>query len=365
MNQLLCFSNDANVKEAFKDYMYHYFSTELKREGFDAYDKSISFAEKDKKMNTLLVKEVKALAGINFSTDSEISKEMWAVNPNIQWATMAVTNSLIDMIIPDVLDKTIGMYTESRTIAMGDSASFIVEPNDLFLVSKAGRDQRTVEFQRQFEGMVTVVPENRAITVAVNLYRVLCGMDSLAKFVAKAILSIEQQITREVYTAFDEAMGQLPTSPESGALRVAGYDKKKVVALAQRVSAYNNGAPAVFVGTKLALSEILPDNANYRYFLDSDYVTLGYVRNMAGFDTIELPQIAKANGSYELALKDDRFYVLSPSSQKIVKLVYEGSSMTNTIEAYRSANLTETTTINKSWGIAIATNATAGIVTTA
>lgn len=363
MIQTINFSND--VAKAFKDYMYHYFSTELKREGFDTYDKSVSFAEKDKKMNDMLVKTVKSLAGVNFSENSEISNEMWAVNPNIQWATMAVTNSLIDMIIPDVLDKTTGIYTENRTIAMGDSASFTVEPNDLFLVSKAGRNQRTVEFQRQYQGVVTVVPENRAITVAVNLYRVLCGMDSLAKFVAKAVLSIQAQITKEIYTAFDTAMSSLPMGAGTADLRVAGYDKKKVISLAQRVSAYNNGAPAVFIGTKLALADILPDNANYRYFLDSDYVTLGYVRNLAGFDTFELPQVAKSDGSYELALKDDRFYVISPSSQKIVKLVYEGSSMTNTMEAYRSANLTETTTINKSWGIAIATNATAGIVTLA
>ena len=121
---------------------------------------------------------------------------------------------------------------------------------DLFVVSKAGRNQRTVEFQRQFSGTVTVTPENRAITVSANLYRVLCGMDSLAKFVTKAILSIEAQITREIYTAFDTAMSNLPTGAGTANLKIAGYDKKQVISLAQKVSAYNNGAPAMFVGTK-------------------------------------------------------------------------------------------------------------------
>lgn len=361
MNNVICFSSD--IKTAFKDYIYHYLTEQSGRKEFDSYDKTISFAEKDAKMNKMLIGKVKSLSGLNFSENTEISQEMWAANPNVRWATMAVTNSLIDMIIPEVIDKTIGLYTESKIISMGDSASFTVEPNDLFVVSKAGRNQRTVEFQRQFAGTVTVVPENRAITVFVNLYRVLCGMDSLAKFVTKAIMSIESQITREVYTAFDTAMNALPTGAGTAGLKVAGYDAKAVVSLAQKVQAYNNGAPVAFVGTKLALHDIMPDNANYRYMLDSEYVRMFYVRNAFGYDMIELPQIAKTDGSYDLALKDDRFYIVSPASQKIVKLVYEGSTMSNTVNAYDSADLTEATTLNKSWGIAIATNATVGIVT--
>lgn len=354
------FSDDAKI--AFKDYIYHYMSETQKRQGFENYDKTVNFDEKENKINNLLLSEVSKLSQVNFADTSYVSKEMLSANPSVKWATMAVVNSIIDMIIPDVLDKTTGIYTENKTIGYGDSASFVVEPNDLFLVSKAGRNQRTVEFQRQYEGMVTIIPENRAITVAVNLYRVLCGLDSLAKFVTKAILSIEAQITKEIYTAFDTAMSQLPTGAGTADLRVVGYDKKKVISLAQKVSAFNNTAPAVFVGTRLALADILPDNANYRYDIESEFVRVGYLRNAFGYDTIELPQVAKSDGSYDLALKDDRFYVLSPSSQKIVKLVYEGSSRTNTMNFYETADLTETTTINKSWGIGIATNATAGIV---
>lgn len=360
-NNTICFSDD--ITKCYKDYMYQYLSEEQKREGFDSYDKTISFAEKERKMNEILVGKVKELANITTLDNSGISIDMWSVNPTVQWATMAVVNSLIDAIIPDVLDKTTGLYTETKFIGWGDSASFTVEPNSLFLVSKAGRNQRTVEFQRQFSGTVTVTPENRAITVSANLYRMLCGMDSLAKFVTKAILSIEAQITREVYTAFDTAMSNLPTGAGTANLRIAGYDKKAVISLGQKVSAYNNGAPAIFVGTKLALADILPDNANYRYSIESEYVRLGYLRNAFGFDTLELPQVAKADGTYDLALKDDRFYVVSPAAGKIVKLVYEGSAMTNNMNAWTAADLTETTTIHKSWGIGIATNATAGIVT--
>lgn len=258
--KVMCFSENFDiVREAFKDYMFQYLSETEGRKGYN-YDKTVTFAEKESKINVLMKKEISKLANVHFDESGFVSNEMWATHPMLRWASFAVANSLVDMIIPDTLDKSIGIYTEQRYGKFGDSFSFDIEPNDLFFVSKAGRDQRTVEFQRQFSGQVTVVPENRAVTVYVNFYRVLCGLDSLAKFVSKAILSIESQITREVYAAFNTAMEDLPTTPADGQLKVTGYSQTSAVKLAQTVTAFNNGAKAVFLGTQLALQNILPND---------------------------------------------------------------------------------------------------------
>lgn len=361
MNKLICFADNKNTVEiAFKDYMNHYLSEQEKREGY-MYDKSVEFSVKEEKVNKLMMGEISKLAGLSVA-QSNVSPEMMAGNPMFRWASFAVVNSLIDMIAPEVIDRTIGIYTETRNGAMGDSFNFEVQPNDLFYISKAGRDQRTVEFQKQFPGQTSVTAENREITVAVNFYKVLCKKESLAKFVTKAILSLEAQITREVYLAFDKAMGELPSTPLDQKLNTTGWDASEAIRIAQTVSSYNAGAEAVFMGTKLALKDILPQNANYRYDIDSDYVKVGHVRNFMGFDTLEMRQIANYKKPYTLGLKDDRIYIISPSSQKPVKLCYEGSSMTNTTDFNMSADLTETTTIKKSYGIGIATNAIAGII---
>lgn len=361
-NAIMCFSdNRPKVEIAFRDYMNQYLTEVARKEGFP-FDNTLSFAEKEKKIDNLMMSEISKLAGVDL-TNSYISKEMFSQHPVLRWASFAVVNALIDMIIPDVLDKSIGIYTETRYGAFGDSFNFEVEPNDLFYVSKAGRDQRTVEFQKQFVGQTTVVPENREISVSVNLYKVLCGKESIAKFVMKAILSLEAQITREVYTAFDKAMNELPSTPMDSKLNLTGWDKKEAIRIAQTVTAFNNNSKAIFLGTALALSNILPDNANYRYWLTDEYVTVGYLRTAFDYDTMVMPQIADWKNPYKLALKDDKIYIISPSSQKPVKLCYEGSSTTNAIGAYDTANLTESTTINKSYGIGIATNAIAGIIT--
>ena len=366
MNKSICFSsNEDTVKTAFRDYMGHYMTEVAKRKGY-IYDNTVSFAEKEVKINKLMMDEITRMSGLSFS-NGMASPEMISSNPNLRWAAFAVVNSLIDMIVPEVLDKSIGIYTEQRYGAMGDSFNFVVEPNDLFYVSKVGRDRRVSEFQKQFPGQTTIIPENRAISVSVNFYKVVCGKESLAKFVMKAVMSLEAQITKEVYIAFSTAMGQLPSSAVSGDLTATGWSADSAVAIAQRVEAFNGGATPVFLGTKLALSKILPAtgaaNSGYRYVIDSDYVKVGYLRNFYGYDAMEMRQVADWKSPYKTVLDDKKIYVISPSTQKPVKLCYEGSAITRTYDFNDNADLESTTTINKSYGIGIATNAIAGLIT--
>lgn len=359
---MFVFSNETGIN--FKDYMFQYLSEVEKRDGF-SYNKEVSFATKEALINKAILADIEKVAGVKMEMEG-IAPEVMANHPNIRFAAFAVVGQLIDQIVPEVIDKNIGLYTDTKYGQFGDSFRFDIEPNDLFYVSKAGRDQRTVEFQRQFNGTQYIVPENREITVFVNLFRVLCGMDSLAKFVMKAILSIEAKITTEVFTALNTAMGNLPATPAGGALKITAaggvVEKSAAIKLAQTVTAYNGGAEAVFVGTKVALSHLFPSaDSGFRY-TDAG---IAYFKNVWGIDTMELRQVANWQDKYKLALDDTKIYVISPASQKLVKLCYEGATMSNTVSAYDSANKLEATTLNKSWGIGVCTNSVAGVITLA
>lgn len=352
----ICFSNETVA--SFKDYMFEHLSREGK-EGY-SFDSSMKFEEKEALLNKAILADIERVAGIKFEQDM-IAPEVMANHPNIRFAAFAVVGQLIDTIVPEVLDRSIGLYTETRFGAFGDSFRFDVEPNDLFFVSKVGRDQRSVEFQRQYTGTQYVTPENHAISVAVNLFRVLCGLDSLAKFVMKAILSVEANITKEAYQAVATAMHNLPTTPADGALRITAaggvVDKTAAIKLAQTVTAFNGGAEAIFVGTKVALSHLFPSSeSGFRYI----NAGIAYFRNVWGVDTLELAQVADYANKYKLALDDSKIFVISPSSQKLLKLCYEGATMSNDIKD--TANGLQGTTLNKSYGIAIATNAVAGVI---
>jgi hypothetical protein len=350
--------------ESFKDYWNQYRSeNSTKKFSFstvDANGKAISFSEKEEILNAALKREIGRRAGVDFSS---MPLEQLVTNPMVGWASFAIVSQMIDAVLPDTIIDSIGAYTDVRVGGYGDSFRFEIKPRDLFVVSKAGRlGMREAEMHKQFNGEVTVVPEMREITVGVSLYRVLSGQESLATFTAKAIRSLETEMAKDAYTVFAAAMAALTLTSSSG-LRVAGYAQADLVKLAQIVSSFSGGAAPMVLGTKYALSQIFPDDVNYRYEIDSEYVKLGYLRTISGINTLELPQISNWNAPFTTLLADDRIYIVAPGTDKIVKLCIEGSTMSNVAGTFSTATLMQNCTMYKSFKSSVCTSSIAGIVT--
>jgi hypothetical protein len=320
---------------------------------------TISFDEKEAAMNASLKREIMRIAGIASFADFPL--ETWATHPTLRWATFAVVSAMVDMILPETIIDSIGLYSDVRTIGWGDSAAFDVEPRDLFVVSKAGRAKRQTEVHKQFKGQVVINPEQRELTVGVALYRVLAGKESLAEFVAKVTRSMETALTIDVYNAFVAAMAALSTG--ANGLKVVGYTQSDFVGLAQKVTAWNGGIKPVVLGTQLALANILPADGNYRYDIESEFVKLGYIRNFVGTDIMVIPQVADYTTPFATLISNNYLWFISPSAQKLLKVVLEGNTLAYTTDVYANANLTQTSTMIKSWGVGVATNAVAGVMT--
>jgi hypothetical protein len=347
----------------FRDYWNHYRSNGgAKNVEFSKVDDKgnpISFEEKEALMNAAFKREIARVAGVNFA---DFPLEAYATNPQVNWATFAIVSAMVDMILPESIIETTGLYTDVRVIPWGDSASFEIKPRDLFVVSKAGHAKRTSEVKKQFNGQVNILPEMRELSTQVSLYKVLAGTESLADFTAKVVRSMETQLTVDAYNAFATAMAALPSTTTTG-LQVSGYSQASLVRLCQQVGAWNQGAKPIVVGTQLALVSVLPDDANYRYTLNDEFVSLGYIKTAFGYDVMCLPQVADITTPFGTVISNSYLWIVSPSSQKILKLVLEGSTLSNTTAPFQNANLTQSTTIYKSWGLGVATNAVAGIIT--
>lgn len=368
-NQVLSFAGEQNLTpyKMFVDYWNHYRAMNgAKNVEYQEHTITpegavvpLSFSEKEEKLNAALKREILRVAGVqNFDT---FSIETWANHPALKWATFAVISAVIDMILPETIIDSIGIYSEVRTIGWGDSAAFDVSPRDLFIVSKAGRSKRTTELHKQFKGQITVIPEPREMTVFVSLMKVLAGKESLADFVMKMVRSFETALAVDVYNAFYTAMDAVDATASTGLL-VAGYTQSEFVRLSQTVAAWNGGSKAVAIGTQRALASILPANANYRYDFQSEYVKVGYLRDFQGTDIMVLPQVADWQTPFGLKLSDSRIWLVSPSSQKLIKVVLEGNVLSYTSDVYANANLIQTSTLIKSWGTAVATNAVAATI---
>lgn len=321
----------------------------------DQNGKAISYAQKEALINQMFREEVVGRSGVPYIKETTPIGE-WFNHPNVKYEAFSIVSMLIDMIIPQTMIDSIGLFTDVRVGGWGDSFSFEVTSRDLFPVTVAGKGMRSAEFQRQYRGLKTIVPTMHEVTVYASLYRILSGTDSLAEFTMKAVRSIETQMTVDAYTAFATAFDALSTSGDTQ-LKATGYTQTQLVDFCQKVEVYNQGNKPVIAGTKLALQNVLPLDANYRYDLvNSEYVKLGYIPTAFGYDMLLIPQVAAWQAPFTTVISDERLWIVSPSSQKIIKLCLEGSTLSQTSDPYSSAMLNQNTTLWKSWGVGVATN---------
>lgn len=247
------FGVDTKIYEQFSDYFNHYMKQNYDK-SIGVYDETVSLADKESQMHEALISEVGKLANVSLSKDNAMAM---ARNPQVRWATFALINSLIPANIPSVLNTNVNQFMELKTLGYGDTAKYEVEPNSLFVVSEGtNAGQRATFLQKQFRGEKVLEPRRHEITVTVSLYRVLCGLESLAEFVRRAILSIESEMYKEAWVALEGAMDAASLPPE---FVVSGYTPEDLLTLLERVQAYNGGAKPRIYGSVVALSKILPD----------------------------------------------------------------------------------------------------------
>lgn len=356
MNVIQFAGQNTDAYEGMRDYFFHYMSERHDRK-IGAFDASVSLSEKEAKMNNVLFSEIKRISRQSF--EEGIDMKLWSQNPMVKWAAGVTINTMIEAILPDTIIDSIGLYTEMRNGAWGETNTFDIAPNSLFTVSEGTMGARTTFRQKDFKKSVTLVGRVHEITVYTSLYRVLCGQESLAEFVRKAVISIERDMTNDAYGAL-EALIDGATFPAQ--LKGTGFTMDKLVNYAQIVSAYNNGAKAIVVGTTRALMKVLPDAAlGYRIATPAENMSIKLIKNVYDYDLLVLPQVATGN-NYGLALNDDRIYIMSPMADKLIKGYMEGTDLTNSNDYYENADLTSNFTMKKNWEFQAVTNATMAVI---
>lgn len=283
----------------------------------------------------------------------------WCNSAKTREFANAIQDVVIDMILPDVLlTGMLPLIAEIKTAELGDSIKFKVKNSQLFTVSKAGYRQKATNLQRVFDSDVSMVGENHEVTIGANLFDIMTGKYSFAENSMKVALSIEATMYNEAVDAFYTSMNAL-----TGNLQVANYTETSLMKLLETVTAWNGGRKAIVTGTPVALKSVLPTNNNYRYDLESIYVKSGALQTFNGYDVIPMEQVAKLGSTtYELKLDDSKLYVVSPASDKIVKLGVFGGTITHTDGTYDNANKAITNTTEKAWNVSVITNSVGAVV---
>jgi hypothetical protein len=356
-------AGDTKLYENFADFWNHYRSEHGNKKFSYIHEvdgKTITLEEKEKALNAMLIKEISKKANFDITG---VPLEQVATNPNICWAAANIVSTMIDAVLPQTMVEGTSAYAEIKVVGYGETGVFDIQSRDLFHVTKAGRGagMREAEMQKAFRNQVTINPEGHEITVGVSLFRVLNGSESLAEFTVKAIRSLETEMTKDIYTAMDAVMKATSTDATTG-LQVTGYTMADLLKLQAKVSAFSGGAKAIVMGTKVALSNIFPDDGNYRFDIESPFMKLGYVRTIGGVDTFEIPQIADWTNPFSTYISDSSLWVVAPGTDKLIKCVIGGSTLSNVSDTWGAATLLQNATFIKNWKAGFASSAIAGYI---
>ena len=295
------------------------------------------------------------------SREDALSDKKWANSQVVVEMADQIRDYLIDMILPNtLLTSPMSTFCDFRFADLGDSLTFKLENSALYTVSRAGYRKRSTDLQKLYASSATLVPELRQLTVGTDLFEIMAGRVFIAREVMKAVRSIETAIYFDAY----DAMYNVMESYAPSVLTLTNPTEIDIIRAAETVGAYNGNRKPIIVGTPIALKNILPINNNYRYLLDSDYVKLGYIQTFDTYDVVALEQVANpydTTADYALKLKDDRIYIVSPASDKLVKVGFGGETMSHTDATYDNANLLQLTTISKAWDAQVITNSVAAV----
>lgn len=354
---IITFSQDSEktLIPAWRDYVNNFRSVNFSTK--KSFDSTKTLEEKEMLVNSAIDKEIGKLLNLDCSF---INKEQYATNPQYQWATFAVINTLVDMVIPDVVSEDFLNIADTRTIGYGETAEFTIKSGDLFKVTKNGNSRRHVEAQKQFTGNAYINPTNHTVTTEVDLYRVLAGKESQADYAMKVVLSIESEIAIDIMTIVKDSYSTLTTN-----FKEAGYTETAFKKLASRVSAANGGAKTIALGTDLGLGTIMPSSDYLKMGLGETYAKVGYLPIFKNVPLVALAQkIDWDSADYDFALDDTYIYMISPQTQKLVQVVFEGGSLAIADGQLGSSNLTQKVSLHKRWGVGLITNAKYGIMKT-
>ena len=356
-NTIFKFSQESEktLIPAWKDFVSNFRSVNFSTK--KSFDTSKSLEEKEILVNSAIDKEIGALLKMDCSF---IDKAQYASNPQYQWATFAVVNTLVDMVIPDIITEDYMSIANTTNIGYGDTAEFTIKSGDLFTVTKNGNSRRHVEAQKQFTGTKVLTPTNHTITTEVDTYRVLAGKESLADYAMKVVLSIESEISIDIMAAIKVSFDSLTANFKENAFSENAFKK-----LATRVSAANGGARTVALGTDLGLGTIMPTSDYLKMGLGETYTKVGYLPIFKNVPLFALSQkIDWDSADYDFALDDTYIYLISPQTQKLVQVVFEGGSLAIADAQFGNSNLSQNVSLHKRWTVGLITNAKYGIMKT-
>lgn len=218
-------------------------------------------------------------------------------------------------------DEFFMQFAEISNIARGDKNEFYLEDDAVLTVSQHSGNHWNIRRQKLESGTrFSVETQAYAVAVYADFDAFMAGRISFDKLVNKVAQALKLKVYEEVATTFASTSAQLP----SQFVASGTFTENKLIDLYQHVQAASGSAP-IIVGTAKALATITA-GAKVDWIsenMKNEKNTTGRIGIYNGMTLVQLPVVHKA-GTFDFAYDDKQLLVLPTTTDKFIKVVYEG-----------------------------------------
>jgi len=258
----------------------------------------------------------------------------------------AVLAQTIAPTAPAVVSEQYMELAEIQQVGWGKTARFVIQPNDLFLVSEIAEGVKNGGMQRLYNDEITVNPTPKQIRFEIPWYQVAAGIFDFGAWSYKVGLSFAGYIQKQVVDSFTQVItdGLAASSPYF----TTGFTDNNYLTIGQRVETANGDSDVYVMGTKGTLGKVFPTTVGLQYGLGEELAKKGYLDMYKGFRLMEIKQAqipGTVNTTASLMIPENSLYFIAMAQNRPIKVVFEGESVT--VES------NPTTTPDKSMGLTI------------
>lgn len=274
---------------------------------------------------------------------------------------------LAQAITPTVPMVTANNYTQlfdTVQVGWGDIAKFTVESNELFTVYDLATGVQMGTQQTAYNNEYTIPTMQKSVSVTVSWYQVASGVMDWGMFAVKVAKSFENYIMASAVSAMTKAVTNAAALGIGGYV-ASGFTDDNWVQTAQAVELANGGADVYALGTRIALSKVLPSDASFRYGPGSDIVTVGYLPSYKDVPLVRLDQALIPNtwnSTPKTLVNDEYIFMIATGSHKPVKIAFEGNNVVVAQDPMTSKDLTYGLTISMYMGVDTVVGSKFGVI---
>lgn len=293
-------------------------------------------------------------------TGMEMVKESQVRNRAFMDKFYAVTSQIITPVIPAVISTAIMNMAEVKDIALGDTAQFTIDSNELFQVNYMGEGIHMGAAQKLYAEEIVVNPTNWEIRIDMDWYFMASGKLDFGAWAYKVGASFAAHINKFIYKTMVDAVTSVPSGYKAN-----GFSDANFLGVGQRVEAANAGSRAYCFGTKTALGKVIPSNDYLKMQLGEEWTKTGYLGAYKGFGLMEIEQNlvpGTINTTGTFGVDDTYLWFIPLGANKPVKLVFEGSAFITQDDSTKTADKTQRLIIQRRYGVKLVVGSRYGVI---